>query len=60
MEHKAGDKLYVDFAGDKLHITDPATGELKPVEVFSHPGRQSAYLCGSRNEPTKRGFYSGL
>jgi transposase len=34
MEHKAGDKLYVDFAGDKLDITDPQTGEIKPVEVF--------------------------
>lgn len=34
MEHKAGDKLYVDFAGDKLHITDPITGEMNPVEVF--------------------------
>ena len=34
MEHKAGDKLYVDFAGDKLGITDPQTGEIKPVEVF--------------------------
>jgi transposase len=34
MEHKAGDKLYVDFAGDKLSIIDPQTGEIKPVEVF--------------------------
>jgi transposase len=34
MEHKAGDKLYVDFAGDKLSIIDRQTGELKPVEVF--------------------------
>ena len=34
MEHKAGDKLYVDFAGDKLAIVDPQTGELQPVEVF--------------------------
>ncbi len=34
IDHKAGDKLYVDFAGDKLHITDPESGELKPVEVF--------------------------
>lgn len=34
MEHKAGDKLYVDFAGDKLSVTDPATGEVREVEVF--------------------------
>jgi transposase len=34
MEHKAGDKLYVDFAGDKLEIINEQTGEIKPVEVF--------------------------
>lgn len=34
MEHKAGDKLYVDFAGDKLTIVDPKTGEVQAVEVF--------------------------
>ena len=34
MEHKAGDKLYVDFAGEKLSITDPDSGEVKNVEVF--------------------------
>lgn len=34
MEHKAGDKLYVDFAGDRLSITDAGTGEVKEVEVF--------------------------
>jgi transposase len=34
MEHKVGDKLYVDFAGEKLHIIDKETGELKDVEVF--------------------------
>src|SRR3954454_13200722 len=32
IEHKAGDKLYVDFAGDKLTIVDPQTGEVKEVE----------------------------
>jgi transposase len=32
--HKAGEKLFVDYAGDHLHLTDPATGELVPVEVF--------------------------
>jgi transposase len=34
MEHKAGDKLYVDFAGDKLCIVDKLTGEITPVEIF--------------------------
>ena len=34
IEHKAGDKLYIDFAGDKLTIIDKETGEVKKVEVF--------------------------
>jgi transposase len=34
IEHKAGDKLYIDFAGQKLHIVDKSTGELRAVEVF--------------------------
>lgn len=34
IEHKAGDKLYVDFAGKRLHVVDKDTGELVPVEVF--------------------------
>ena len=34
IEHKAGDKLYVDFAGDKLSIVDKQTGEIQQVEVF--------------------------
>ena len=33
-EHKAGDKLFVDFAGDKLHLIDPQTGEQISVEFF--------------------------
>ncbi|MEI6766359.1 MAG: IS21 family transposase [Bacteroidota bacterium] len=34
IEHKAGEKMYVDYAGQKLHILDPETGEEVPVEVF--------------------------
>ena len=33
-DHKAGDKLYVDFAGVKLSLTDKETGEVTDVEVF--------------------------
>jgi len=32
--HKAGDKMYVDYAGDRLECTDPQTGEIIKVEVF--------------------------
>lgn len=34
MVHKAGDKMYVDFAGEKLQIVDPYTGEIQDVEIF--------------------------
>ena len=34
LEHKAGDRMYVDYAGDRLHIIDKETGEKVPVEVF--------------------------
>lgn len=34
LEHKAGEKLFVDFAGEKLRVVDTTTGELKEVEVF--------------------------
>jgi transcriptional regulator with XRE-family HTH domain len=32
--HKYGEKLFIDYAGKKLHIIDRQTGEIKPVEVF--------------------------
>jgi len=33
MEHKAGDKMFVDFAGEKLFIVCPKTGEKTDLEV---------------------------
>jgi len=33
-EHKAGDKMYIDYAGNKLSIIDKESNEEKPVEVF--------------------------
>lgn len=35
IEHKAGDKMYIDFAGKKLSIVDLSTGEMQDVEVFA-------------------------
>ena len=34
VEHRAGDRMYVDFAGDRLEIVDETTAEVRKVEVF--------------------------
>ncbi len=34
LNHKAGDKMFMDFTGKKLHLVDKTTGKLKEVEVF--------------------------
>jgi transposase len=33
-EHRAGEKLFVDFAGQTIPITDPVTGELTDAQLF--------------------------
>jgi transposase len=42
-DYLAGDKMMIDFAGQKLHITNPKTGEIRDVEVFI------AILCKSQH-----------
>lgn len=32
--HVAGEKLFIDYAGKKLHIVNKETGEIREVEVF--------------------------
>lgn len=34
IEHIAGDKMYIDYAGEKLQLVDKVTGEITDVEVF--------------------------
>lgn len=34
LEYAAGKRMFVDFAGDHLRLTDPVTGELTPMEIF--------------------------
>lgn len=34
LDHKAGDKVYVDYTGKKLNYVDSSTGEVIEVEVF--------------------------
>ncbi len=33
-EHRAGEKLFTDYAGDTLSLTNPRTGEISPVYIF--------------------------
>lgn len=32
--YRGGEVLFIDFAGDTVPVTDPATGEVKPAHVF--------------------------
>ncbi|MGF1586946.1 MAG: IS21 family transposase [Bacteroidales bacterium] len=34
IEHKAGDLIYADFTGKKMHYVNQETGEVIPVEIF--------------------------
>lgn len=34
INHKAGDKLYVDFAGEQLHYVDAETNDVRHAQVF--------------------------
>jgi len=33
-EYRAGEKLFVDYAGQTMEITDPGTGEIREVQIF--------------------------
>lgn len=32
--HAAGEKVFVDFAGDMIDVVDPVTGEVRPMKLF--------------------------
>jgi transposase len=32
--HEAGDKLFVDYAGQSLPVVDAGTGEIRQAQVF--------------------------
>lgn len=54
IEQQPGDKLYVDFAGSKLSIADPYSGEIKDVEVFvavlGYSGKTYVRACESQRK----------
>lgn len=34
IHHKAGERLYVDFAGKRMEVMDPSTGQVTKVQIF--------------------------
>jgi len=34
LNHKAGEKMFVDYAGQKMPVFDPNTGEIQEAEIF--------------------------
>lgn len=49
IEHKAGDKMFIDYAGKKMEYIDPNTGEITPAELFVAilPASQLTYVEAS-------------
>ncbi len=43
-DHKAGEKMFEDFSGDKLSYTDPITGKQIEVELFVSVLGASSYI----------------
>lgn len=52
LNHKAGEKIFIDYTGKKLQIIDRHTGEVKPVEVFVGilPCSQYTYVEASESQ----------
>ena len=52
LNHVAGEKLYIDYAGKKLQIVDKHTGEITDVEVFVGilPASQYTYVEASLSQ----------
>jgi transposase len=52
INHKAGDKMMVDYAGDKLKITSRKTGRTKDAEIFVAilPASQLTYVEASLSQ----------
>lgn len=61
--HKAGQKLFVDWAGQKIAITDPKTGEIRQASVFVAALGASQYLfaraCQSEQQSCWLGAHVG-
>ena len=55
LEHKYGEKLFIDFTGKRLEVVDRHTGEIQQVEVFVAilPASQRTFVVACRNQGKK-------
>ena len=51
--HKAGEKLFVDYAGQTMPITDPKTGEIRQAQIFVGTMGASSYIFCEATETQK-------
>jgi len=56
LEHLAGEKLFVDFTGKKLSITDPNSGQVTEVEVLVCVLGASQYTYVEASPSQKKAF----
>jgi transposase len=64
-QHQPGDKVFIDFAGDKLFVTDRMSGKTQPVEVLLLTLGYSNYtvargLISQAKEPFIEGIVRGV
>jgi transposase len=55
--HRAGEKLFIDYSGKKLHIVDPSTGEATEVELFVAVLGASNYTYAEATRSQKLGDF---
>jgi len=55
--HKAGERVFVDYSGLTMDITDPKTGEIRTVEIFVGAWGASHYTyCEATQSQSSRDF----
>lgn len=55
--HRAGEKVFIDYSGKKLHVADPATGEISEVELFVAVLGASNYTYAEATRSQKLGDF---
>ena len=53
VEHYAADRMYIDFAGDRLEVVDEMTCETKKAEVFAAPPSVQPLYLATQGRPDK-------